>query len=547
MRTNRTRLTATDIAAPPVAADRLEEYRRFGYVNDLTMSALVVRAARQWGSQPAIIEGGHQLTYQELLELVERASAWLAGADVGPGDVVCWQTPNWWEAHVLALAVWHVGAVSCPIAPFYREHELREVIDQVRPAAVVTAETFRGFAHAEAFDDLLGAAGLGDAARVVLRGTRPGWSSFDVVVSHGRRQESAILGADEPCLVLFTSGTTSGAKAAVHSSRTLLAETRQLANAWGLSWEDVAYMAAPLQHITGVLNAMTIPLFVGASAVLAERWDPDVAVADIMRHRVTYSAGATVFLQELTDAARAARVQLPLRNFACGGAAVPRAVMERSEEQGIPASRVYGMTELPTVTVMNRAYPFDLRAETDGAIAPGVQVRVIGTDGEPLAAGYAGELLVRGPEQMLGYLDPAANRAALDDAGWFCTGDVGVVDGAGFVTVTGRLKDVINRGGEKFSARDIEDLLITHPAVRHAAVVPGPDARFGEVPVAFVVFDHPGQASADDLSRHLHTVGLARQKTPVAWHFVDSLPMTPSGKVKKFELLATADTAEGQG
>jgi acyl-CoA synthetase (AMP-forming)/AMP-acid ligase II len=544
---NRTGLTAADIVAPPVAADRFAEYRRFGYVSDLTMSASVVRAARQWGSRSAIVEGGHQLTYQELLEVVERVAGWLAGAGIGPGDVVCWQTPNWWEAHALGLAVWHAGAVSCPIAPFYREHELRQVIEQVRPAVVVTAETFRGFAHAEAFDDLLAAAGLGDIARVVLRGTRSGWSPFDVVVSHGRRQEFAIVGADEPCLILFTSGTTSGAKAAVHSSRTLLAETRQLADAWGLSWEDVAYMAAPLQHITGVLNAMTIPLLVGASAVLAERWEPDVAVADIVRHRVTYSAGATVFLQELTDAARAARVHLPLRNFACGGAAIPRAVMERSEEQGIPASRVYGMTELPTVTVMNRAYPFDLRAETDGAIAPGVQVRVIGTDGEPVAAGCAGELLVRGPEQMLGYLDAEANRAAIDDAGWFSTGDVGVVDGAGFVTITGRLKDVINRGGEKFSARDIEDLLVTHPAVRHAAVVPGPDARFGEVPVAFVVFDHPGLASADDLARHLHATGLARQKTPVAWHFVDALPMTPSGKVKKFELVHTAQIAERRG
>jgi acyl-CoA synthetase (AMP-forming)/AMP-acid ligase II len=545
MSMNRTRLTAADIVAPAVAADRLAEYRRFGYVSDLTISTSVARAARQWGARPAVVEGDHQLTYQELLELVERAAGWLAGAGVGPGNVVCWQTPNWWEAHVLGLAVWHAGAISCPIAPFYREHELRQVIEQVRPAAVVTAETFRGFAHAEAFDDLLAGAGLGDVARVVLRGTRPGWSSFDVV-THGSRQEAATIGADEPCLVLFTSGTTAGAKAAVHSSRSLLAETRQLADAWGLSWEDVAYMAAPLQHITGVLNAMTIPLLVGASAVLAERWDPDVAVADIMRHRVTYSAGATVFLQELTEAARAAGVHLPLRNFACGGATVPRAVMERSEEEGIPASRVYGMTELPTVTVMNRAHPFDLRAETDGAIAPGVQVRVVGADGEPLVPGSPGELLVRGPEQMLGYLDAAANRAALDEVGWFSTGDVGIVDGAGFVTITGRVKDVINRGGEKFSARDIEDLLLTHPAVRHAAVVPGPDARFGEVPVAFVVFDQLGQASVEDLSGHLHASGLARQKTPVAWHFVDALPMTPSGKVKKFELAETARTAERQ-
>ena len=157
-----------------MSPDRLAEYRRFGYVSDLTMAASVVRAARQWGSRPAIIEGGQQLTYQELLEIVERAAAWLAGAGVGPGDVVCWQTPNWWEAHVLGLAVWHVGAVSCPIAPFYREHELRQVIEQVRPAAVVTAETFRGFAHAEAFDDFSRSGGT-------VRRTEQGWRIKDVV------------------------------------------------------------------------------------------------------------------------------------------------------------------------------------------------------------------------------------------------------------------------------------------------------------------------------------------------------------------------------
>ena len=174
-----------------------------------------------------------------------------------------------------------------------------------------------------------------------------------------------------------------------------------------------------------------------------------------------------------------------------------------------------------------------------------MQVRVVGTDGEPLAAGCAGELLVRGPEQMLGYLDPDANRAALDDAGWFSTGDVGVVDAAGFVTITGRVKDVINRGGEKFSARDIEDLLMAHPAVRQAAIVAGPDARFGEVSVAFVVLDGHAHPSTGELAAHLHAAGLARQKTPAAWHFVDGLPMTPSGKVKKFELAATALAARG--
>ena len=524
------RLTASSIAAPGIPADLRLEYRRLGYVSDLTISAALTRAARQWGARPAVREAAQQLTYQELLEQVERAAAWLSGAGIGAGDVVCWQTPNWWEAQVLALAVWHVGAVSSPIAPFYREHELRQVIEQVQPAAVIGAKSFRGFEHAEAFDDLLAGYGLRDIPKVVLRGLRPGWTPFVDVVSHGRRRPYTVQSPDEPCLVLFTSGTTSKAKAAVHSSRTLLAETRQLADAWGLSWEDVAYMAAPLQHITGLLNAMTIPLLVGACAVLADHWDADQAVVDMTRHRVTYSAGATVFLQELTQAAHDARVRLPLRMFACGGASVPRAVMERSEEQGIPAARVYGMTELPTATVMNRADPFDLRAETDGAVAPGVEVRVVES-----------ELVVRGPERMLGYLDPEDNRAALDDEGWFRTGDVGVLDDAGFVTITGRLKDVINRGGEKFSARDIEDLLVAHPAVRQAAIVAGPDARFGEVPVAFVVLDGHAHPSTGELAAYLHAAGLARQKTPVAWHFVEGLPMTPSGKVKKFELLATPE------
>ncbi|MDT5134159.1 MAG: cyclohexanecarboxylate-CoA ligase [Mycobacterium sp.] len=542
---NPLRLTAARIAAPDVPADRRGEYRRLGYVSDMTMSSSVERAARQWGLRPAVVEAGQQLSYRDLFDLVERAAAWLTGAGVCPGDVVCWQTPNWWEAHVVGLAVWHVGAVSSPIAPFYREHELSRVIAQMRPAAVVAAGSFRGFAHAEAFDDLLAGAGLHNTPRIILRGLRPGWTPFEDVVSHDRRQQPAEVGAGEPCLSLFTSGTTSHAKAAVHTSRSLLAESRQLADAWGLGWEDVAYMAAPLQHITGVLNAMTIPLLVGACAVLAERWDADQAVQDMTRHRVTYSAGATVFLQELTEAARSAGVRLPLRMFACGGASVPRAVMERSEEQGIPAARVYGMTELPTVTVMNRADPFDLRARTDGAVAPGVEVRVLGDDSRPLPTGLAGELAVRGPERMLGYLQPEDNRAALDEDGWFRTGDVGVVGDDGLVTITGRLKDVINRGGEKFSARDIEDILLAHSGVRQAAIVPGPDPRFGEVPIAFVVLDGAAPASAADLAAHLQATGLARQKLPVAWHFVDGLPMTPSGKVKKFELVATAD-AEGR-
>jgi acyl-CoA synthetase len=423
------------------------------------------------------------------------------------------------------------------VVPVFREHELRQIIGQIRPTVVITAKEFRGFKHAEAFDELLAEVGLDGTARVILRGSRAGWTPFDDVVAASPLRPGSTVPAEEPCLILFTSGTTSAAKGAVHTSQTLLAETRQLADAWALSWEDTCYMAAPVQHVTGVLNAMTIPLLTGACSVIAERWLPDKAVAAIAAHRATWTAGATVFLQELTEAARTAGVRLPLRMFACGGSSVPRVVLERSEDQGIPAARVYGLTELPTVTVMNRSQEFELRAGTDGAVAPGVEVRVVDGDAA-VPAGAEGELLVRGPERNIGYLDEAATHAAIDEEGWVRTGDIGFLDGDGYVTVTGRLKDIVNRGGEKFSAREVEDLLMRHPAIRQAAVLPGPDARLGEVPVVFVVLAPGSRASVADLAKHLRAAGLASQKTPMAWHFTDTLPMTPAGKVKKFELMA---------
>jgi acyl-CoA synthetase len=235
-----------------------------------------------------------------------------------------------------------------------------------------------------------------------------------------------------------------------------------------------------------------------------------------------------VFLQELTEAAKDARVQLPLRMFACGGASVPRAVMERSEEQGIPAARVYGMTELPTVTIMNRANSFDLRATTDGALAPGVEVRTLGDDCQPLPTGFAGELVVRGPERMLGYLDPEANRAALDDDGWFRTGDVGVLDDEGRLAIVDRKKDVINISGFNVSPAEVEVALSAHRAVANAVVVGEVDGD-REVVVAHVVAAPGQQVTEAELIEHCRAQ-LSRFKVPTRIVMHDELPVTDSGK-----------------
>jgi acyl-CoA synthetase len=470
--------------------------------------------------------------------LVDRAAGHLTGSGISPGDVVLWQTPNWWESYVLALAIWQVGAVSNPVVPFYRENELRHIVAELRPDAVICSGQVRNHNGAELLEQVLGEVGVDPRARIVLRGSLTGWTSVEEAFEHPPAPELAPMDADSPCLVLYTSGTTSAPKGVLHSSRTLLAETEQIRHEWCLGWEDTAYMPAPLQHITGVLMGMTVPLLGAAHSVLSDGRDAERAAEEIERHDVTFSAGATIFLQELT----AATVRRPPRKtewriYGCGGAPVPRAVMERAEEAGIPAIRIYGMTELPTVTLGDRAVPFDRRASTDGRIAVGVEVRAVDESDVALPVGEPGELLVRGPERFLGYVDAKADLAITED-GWFRTGDIGVCDDNGDITITGRLKDIINRGGEKFSTREIEDLLARHPAVRQAAVVPAPDARFGEVPAAFVVTDQ-GSGSLDSaaLIAHLIGAGLPKQKLPVSWHPVAQLPMTASGKVRKVELV----------
>jgi acyl-CoA synthetase len=211
---------------------------------------------------------------------------------------------------------------------------------------------------------------------------------------------------------------------------------------------------------------------------------------------------------------------------------VPPELIERAEAVGIGAFRCYGMTEHMSTTIANRSLPLAVRANTDGPVGPGSEISCVDEEGKILAPGEPGEIRVRGPERMMGYLDPRHNEGVLDPVeGWFSTGDVGFVDPAGNVQISGRTKDIINRGGEKFSAREIEDVVAAHPAIRQAAVVPAADARYGEVPAAFIVLGDGVEApSGEELVAFVQEHRLAKQKTPVRWLPIDRLPTTPSAR-----------------
>jgi acyl-CoA synthetase len=204
------------------------------------------------------------------------------------------------------------------------------------------------------------------------------------------------------------------------------------------------------------------------------------------------------------------------------------------------------MSECPTVSGSAKFDTLEVRLGSDGRIAPGCEIRVVGDDGRGLPPGEVGEFVVRGPHRALGYLDGQQTRESFDADGWFRTGDLGTLSSDDVVTVTGRLKDIINRGGEEFSSREVEDLLSLHPAVFESAVVPAPHERYGEQPAAFVLLRQGQSAEPPELSAFLRSKGLATQKIPQVWRYVSELPRTPAGKVKKYELQAAMATGTDQ-
>jgi cyclohexanecarboxylate-CoA ligase len=299
----------------------------------------------------------------------------------------------------------------------------------------------------------------------------------------------------------------------------------------GIGPADVVLMPAPCAHISGLLNGITLPGAAGARTVFMARWDPALALDLIEREQVTFMVGPPTFFVSLMDAPDFAPKRVAsLRLVSSGGAGVTPAFVERARaELGARVKRTYGSTEAPTVATSHATDAPDHDATHDGRAVGAAELRV----------DDRGELLVRGPEVCLGYLDVEATRAAFDSDGWFHTGDLATIDAEGWLTIVGRLKDVVIRGGENIAASEVEAVLEAHPSVRAAAVVGAPDERLGERVAAFVVTD----GTALDLSAvaaWFAERGVARFKTPEIVVVVDSLPMLATGKPDKAALRVRA-------
>ncbi|HEY3188676.1 MAG TPA: AMP-binding protein, partial [Solirubrobacteraceae bacterium] len=285
-------------------------------------------------------------------------------------------------------------------------------------------------------------------------------------------------------------------------------------------------------HISGIVHALLVPAVFGTTAVLMDRWEPGDALARIAAEGVTYMVGAPTFLRDL---ARHPDPVHRLRLFSCGGADVdPTLVREAAARLGCVAKRVYGSTEFPTVTTTGPDDPPERRIDSEGRPIGANEIIIVDEDGAEVTAGREGEILARGPECFLGYRNPALNAEAFTPDAWFRTGDLGTVDGAGYLRITGRRKDIIIRKGENISARELEELIAAHPAVAEVAVVGVPDPAAGEIACA-VLRPRPGARtpSLAELAAHLTAAGLSRRKLPERLEVVEDFPRTASGKILK--------------
>ena len=480
------------------------------------------------------------LTFRELRHRVDRIAWSLFALGVRRGDVVSVQLPNWWHFVAVHLACLRVGATTNPLMPIFRERELSFMLGLAESRIVIVPKMFREFDH-EAMIERIRPSLPALRHVIVVNGT--GMNSFDrqLLAAEGSAQSAKVFAeqrptADDVVQLLYTSGTTGEPKGVMHTSRTLLTTMLPSIRYLQLREGEPILSATPLAHQLGFILAVIVPIVLGSPIVMQDVWNANVALERIRKFGVTFGMGATPFLADLIDTAAKEGDAGTLRTFLSAGAPIPRLLVQRAREEiGVKVLSAYGMTENLLVSAARPDDPEQKVSETDGAPSLGLELRVVDRESNRLAPGQSGRLQTRGTSTFVGYLK-RPELYNIDGEGWFDTGDHARLDADGYVTITGRWKDVIIRGGENIPVVEIENVLYRHPAVRQVAIVAMPDARLGERACAFVVPREAASLVFADMQEFLLKSGVARSYWPERLELVDTLPMTATGKIQKFVL-----------
>ena len=493
---------------------------------------------------------GH-FSYGQVAKRVERLAIALRRYGLAPGDIALLQLPNWLEFIEFHLALTAIGAVTANLPISYRQRELDAVLALTRARALVVPRAFTKQDFVPLAANMLQRSSTLEL--VVLVGGEPrsgpeGTVGYEALMSESWEREGAreTLAAQRPApddltVLGFTSGTTGELKGAMLSSRILWAWNMGLAERYELTEDERIFACSPLGHAVGLSHCLRMTFALGASLVLLERWDADEALRLLAGERCTFVAGATPFLMDLVyHPALGSYDDLPaLRLFLCGGATVPERLISDAQE-ALPHTFVtplWGMTECGGVTTCPYDAPKEKLHSTDGLPCGSMELKIVDPSGRTLPPGVDGELMARGPMRALGYFrQPRLTEDAFLSDGFFRSGDQARMDADGYIRITGRIKDLIIRGGVNISPVEIENVLFSHPKVANAAVVGMPDARLGERICAFLILRDGEALDYEEMRRWMVHRGLAKPKWPERLEIVDAFPMTPSGKIQKFRL-----------
>ncbi|MGW5071822.1 AMP-binding protein [Rhodococcus sp. NPDC004095] len=507
-----------------IPADLRKRYEEEGWWSDDTIGDLLARGLAAAPDTAFTVHSDVRPwhgTFGEVESVARRLAAGLRARGVGPSDVIAFQLPNWMEAAATFWASALLGAVVVPIVHIYGRAEIGHILQVARPKVFITADRFGRMVHdPEVCADV---PVVGVVGSNISRGSARG-CDFDDLLAAEPMSGTAAVDPAGPALIAFTSGTTSVPKGVVHSHQTLVCETRQLADR-NATDRGKQLTATPVGHFIGMVGAFLIPVLHAKPVNLADAWDPGKALALMKSDGLAVGGGPPYFVTSLLDHPDFTPDHLAHVQFVgLGGASVPVAVTQRLAGLGIVAFRAYGSTEHPSITASPHDAPERMRLLTDGRPMPGVEIRLASD----------GEILSRGPDLCLGYTDDALTAQAFDEEGWYRTGDIGVIDDEGCLTITDRKSDVIIRGGENISALELEEVLLGVPGVGEAAVVAVPDVVLGERAAAVLRLlpGHP-VPTLGEVCTYFERAGLARQKWPELVVEMASFPRTASGKVRK--------------
>ena len=521
---------------------RRAAYRQQGLWGDASLADYWQQTARAMPDKIAVVDNhGASYTYSALDHAASCLANWMLAKGIESGDRIAFQLPGWCEFTVIYLACLKIGAVSVPLLPSWREAELVWVLNKCQAKMFFAPTLFKQTRPVDLILPLQNQ--LPQLQQIVgVDKLAPATSSLSLsqIIADNTSLTTAITThGDELAAVLFTSGTEGLPKGVMLTHNNILASERAYCARLNLTWQDVFMMPAPLGHATGFLHGVTAPFLIGARSVLLDIFTPDACLALLEQQRCTCMLGATPFVYDLLNVLEKQPADLSaLRFFLCGGTTIPKKVARECQQRGIKLLSVYGSTESSPHAVVNLDDPLSRFMHTDGYAAAGVEIKVVDDARKTLPPGCEGEEASRGPNVFMGYFDePELTARALDEEGWYYSGDLCRMDEAGYIKITGRKKDIIVRGGENISSREVEDILLQHPKIHDACVVAMSDERLGERSCAYVVLKAPHHSlSLEEVVAFFSRKRVAKYKYPEHIVVIEKLPLTTSGKIHKFLL-----------